>query len=167
MKITKRFYLYLEQNLSIVKYINKYYLLDKFIEKDKDILDIGGNRGNFSKIIKKFKSYTLVDPVNNCNYSNIINIKKGFEGFVPNKKYDVIFGFAVHNYISLNPQQYCSKILSLIKKNGLICLRSHKPPDKKFDEIIQILTNNENCQLVYQKQYKFIVERRLFYFRYI
>ena len=162
--IFQRFVLYFEQNIYCLNYLNRYYQLDTFIPPNKKVLDVGGNRGNLSFIINDYESYTLIEPLKLHSNKNIISIQKKFEHFDTKKKYDIILLFAVHDYINLTPTALYKKIQDLLDLNGIVCIKSHRLPDTKFDEITNVFS--KHFIPIYQKEYTFCFsKRKLFYYK--
>ena len=161
----KRFVIYLEQYTCFLFIFNfLFYKLNDYISPKSDILDIGGNKGNISKFINNYNTYTLIEPINFArSKNNIIIYNMKFEDFIEKQKYDCIIFFAVHNYIKLSPCQIFNKINTLLKKNGVLLIKSHKLPDQKYMEIIKIFNNK--YQILYKKKYFYCIKRELIYFK--
>ena len=71
-----------------------------------------------------------------------MNIKrKEIEKFKTNRKYDIIYSFAIHHWIPLEFEDYIKKLKSLSKKEGIIFLESHNlnNKDKDFEKKKKII----------------------------
>lgn len=152
------------------------YELEKYI-KNKNILDIGCNVGFFDIYCAKYCKNILGIEYNNSlikianavkNYFNIENINficEDFNKFFYNKKFDVIFSFAVHYWIGQNATEYSNKISNLLEKDGIVIIESQniETIDKDFDKYIEefikdkfiILNSNYLCddQIINRKFY--------------
>lgn len=142
------------------------YNIKKYINKNTNILDIWWNIWFFSLYISKYVkhidlveySQVLVDMWNILkDYENIKNVsimQKDFKNFCTDKKYDVIFSFAVHKWIWLPFLDYIEKIYNLLNKEWILFIESQNldiDPDfeynlnncQKFFKIININSTNE------------------------
>jgi 16S rRNA G527 N7-methylase RsmG len=105
--------------------------LRKFISKKSKVLEVGSNVGFFSLYIAdKVQSVDMVEmneklvcvykkakdylKVSNANIFNMY-IKK----FKPNKKYDIIFSFAVHKWVGMPLKEYLMLLKNLLDKEGI------------------------------------------------
>lgn len=113
------------------------YGIEKYLNKKKSILDIGGNTGFFSIFVSnKVKNIDIleIEPnfVSICKklikhekVNNVKVINLDFNKFNPAKKYDIIFSFAVHGHTKMNFKDYINKLLSFLNKYGFILIESH------------------------------------------
>jgi 2-polyprenyl-3-methyl-5-hydroxy-6-metoxy-1,4-benzoquinol methylase len=126
------------------------YGLDKYLDKEYEVLDIGCNCGFFSLYVSEYVRHidgiefnnTLIDIADiTKNYLGINNCSfycKDFKNFFIQKKYDVIFSFAVHYWIDMPMVNYSEKLSGLIKENGLIFFESQniETIDNDYDKLI-------------------------------
>jgi SAM-dependent methyltransferase len=125
------------------------YWILKYINKDKEILDIGWNVGFLSLYLSKFAKY--VDIVEYAKYAadiwkflqekeNIqnVNIINGdFWKYNTEKKYDLIMSFAVHWWVWIEFNDYMKKISDLLKNDWVFIIESHfiyKWINRKWDD---------------------------------
>jgi len=120
-----------------------HYGLDKILKKDMDVLDIGSNTGFFSIFIaNKIRHIDLLEYNESLTKiasflskkegkNNVKCICEDFKKFKPEKKYDLIFSFAVHGAIGIDLKEYLEKVKSYLKPNGMILIESHS---LKWDE---------------------------------
>lgn len=115
------------------------YGLEKILNKEHEILDIGCNCGFLDMSIASIVRNCTGIEYNSCliniadkvkSYLNIENcefINKDFhKWFRENKKsFNVIFSFAIHHWLNLSPCDYANKLDSLLMTDGYICLESH------------------------------------------
>lgn len=90
-----------------------------------------------TKISEKLKNYLKIENV------NIIN--EDFRKFKTDKKYDIIFSFAIHRWINTTPKKYFKLIDEKTKKNTLIFLESHNiktQNDKLFNQLTSYFIKN-------------------------
>lgn len=134
------------------------YGLEKILSKEQEVLDIGCNSGFLDLTVA-----TLVKSVEGIEYDNVLvqiakevkeylgvnNISFVNDDFnmwyanrITEKKYDVIFSFAIHHWLKLAPIDYAQRLNSLLKDNGYICLESHDlvcSRDKEYDALLEIM----------------------------
>ena len=83
---------------------------------------------------------TLVNIANcvkdNLNIKNASFVNEDFCNWYKSnsQKYDVIFSFAIHQWLNLSAEQYADILDDLLKQNGYICIESHSLDngDKKY-----------------------------------
>ena len=128
------------------------YGLDRLLNKEHSVLDIGCNCGFLSLFVSEYVksidgielNQTLVDianetksflGVNNCNF-----FCSDFSQFSTDKKYDVIFSFAVHHWINMPMSEYSAKLSDLLKQNGFVVFESQNimSVDRDFEERVQL-----------------------------
>ena len=126
------------------------YGLDKFLKKEYEVLDIGCNCGFFSLYASEYVkcidgvefNQALIDIANETkNYLSVENCNfycADFNNFSIDKKYDVIFSFAVHHWIGMSMEEYSLKLESYLNTNGLVVFESQnvESVDKDFEEKI-------------------------------
>jgi len=129
------------------------YGLEKYLNKNMEILDVGSNIGFFSLYVsEKVKSIDLleVNPklIKICekatkylNIKNTNSIHKDIKTFKPTKKYDIIFSFAVHDHIGMNLEKYLALLHSFLKKDGIVLIESH--PRKDINELEDFVKNKQ------------------------
>ena len=113
------------------------YNLEKHLNSKMNILDIGGNTGFFSLFVSsKVNSIDVLEieePFARigkklARYEKIENVKfinKDFKKFNPDKKYDLIFSFAVHGHTQMKFDKYIEKVFSLLSEKGKVLIESH------------------------------------------
>ena len=113
------------------------YDLKKYLKKDFEVLDIGCNKGFFSIITSRFvKRVTGIDnktinikigkiALKKLNISNVKLMRYDFKKFKTNKKYDVIYSFAIHHWVGMSFDAYIKKLDFMLKDKGLIVFESH------------------------------------------
>ena len=129
------------------------YELNSFLDKNKEVLDIWGNLWFFSLYTSKFvKNIDIIEYNNNlCYYWNKVkdyeNIKNvniinwDFKKFNTDKKYDVIFSFAIHMWVWLKFENYLEKIHWLLKNNWYLFIESQDLNIDNFEDNIKKITN--------------------------
>ena len=116
------------------------YKIEKYLTKDKTVLDIGSNCGFFSLYISRFVGHVdgveinpyLVAIANDTKaFLKIDNAEfhdTEFEKFNIQKKYDLVLSFANDSTIDDNTkfsfQEYIKKIISLLNDNGILLFES-------------------------------------------
>lgn len=143
----------------------KQYKLHDYIQKESAVLDIGCNIGfldmEISKNVKSILgieySDILVDLA--CETAQMIGL--GNVEFIScdyndwrkmnTLKFDVIFSFAVHGWINVEPEVYAKQIVSMLNDNGSFIIESQQfLTDKMFipfvnaflDKGLQIINEN-------------------------
>lgn len=126
-----------------------FIIKSNFLKKNSYILDIGSNDGTFLNFFsKKNKNFNLfgIDPSASKfkkYYKKNINLtidyfsKKNLKYF--DKKFDLISSFAMFYDIE-NPNQFCSDINSMLKKNGIWILEL-----SYFPLLLKNLTYDQIC----------------------
>lgn len=118
--------------------IEKYGLKD-FLQKGQDVLDIGCNAGFLDMAIAPLvQTVTGVEydtslvEVANCvkkyvSMGNCTFINSDFHDWYQSnvQTYDVIFSFAIHHWLNLEPEEYVHRLDKLLRKKGYICFESH------------------------------------------
>lgn len=131
----------------------KIYKLEKILNKDQEVLDIGCNVGFFDIFISKHIKHIDGIDINKKliyignmvkNYLKINNISFfdcSFEDFKLDKKYDMVFLFAIYHWTSYSFTEFLFKVKKLLKPNGYIIIESHNihTIDKTFDERISYI----------------------------
>lgn len=114
------------------------YGIEKFLNSEMEVLDIGCNAGfldlTVAPLVKGVLGIeydaTLVEISNYAkDYLRIKNcdfIHSDFEEWYRrnNRKFDVVFSFAVHHWLNMKPEKYMQMLDNIIKENGCICLES-------------------------------------------
>jgi protein-L-isoaspartate O-methyltransferase len=127
------------------------YGLDKLLKKEHNVLDIGCNCGFLALHISEYVNCVdgiefnkeLVDIANTTkDYLNINNCyfyHADFKQFNFDKKYDVIFSFAVHYWIGMTMTEYSLLLSELLNKNGIVIFESQDIDtiDEDFEEKIK------------------------------
>ncbi|MBS8121543.1 methyltransferase domain-containing protein [Candidatus Vampirococcus lugosii] len=123
------------------------YGLENYLSKEKEVLDIGGNISFFSAYTSRFvKNIDVVEYEGNlCDignellgFENIQNVKihnVDFKKYKTDKKYDVVFSFAIHMWVGLSIEKYLEQIYNLMKNNGILVLESHTFYQNKSDSL--------------------------------
>jgi SAM-dependent methyltransferase len=113
------------------------YGLNEVLTPDMEVLDIGSNVGFFSiALADRVKHVDLLEfepelteiatlVAEKEGKDNVTCICGDFKEFAPDKKYDVIFSFAIHWWVGLSRPDYLQKIASHLKEDGLILIESH------------------------------------------
>lgn len=128
----------------------KEYGINDYLTKDKDVLDIGCNCGFLDMTIaESVKSVTgieynkyLVKIANKASkYLNIENVKFIATDYNKWEKkeqstYDMIFSFAVHYWLKVNPKSYSKRLYELLNPNGYLFFESQniETVDAEFEE---------------------------------
>lgn len=115
----------------------KIYRLEEYLNKNMDVLDIGGNVGFFSTYISKLVNQVSIIEKNPklvkigekiIGFSKIDNVKffcMDFKNINLKNKYDFIFSFAVHGWIGYEFREYLLKLHELLKNEGIVLIESH------------------------------------------
>lgn len=115
------------------------YGLEDFLEKDQAVLDIGCNTGFLDMMIaEQVRSITGIEYDKSLceianytkeylNLQNCTFVHQEFDDWYlkNNKKFDVIFAFAVHHWLNLSAEEYTERIDRLLEVNGFVCVESH------------------------------------------
>ena len=144
------------------------YNIEKYLSKDKAILDIGSNCGFFSIFISSFVKNVvgveinpyLVSIANDTqNYLNITNaafLSSSFEEFQTNKKFDIICSFANDSTIDDNTKfsfkEYIKKIKSLLTSDGLLIFESQAIDSMIEEQFSEKFSYLEKTFLVLEKK---------------
>lgn len=129
----------------------KTYELESYIDKDKEILDIWWNLCFFSLYTSRFvKSIDIVEYNQNLaeiwkdlrDYEKIKNVEifnMDFKKFNTEKKYDIIFSFAIHMWVWLPFREYLEKIHFLLKDDWILFLESQDLNSDPFEENLNLI----------------------------
>ena len=108
--------------------------LKRFAGKDKTLLDIGANHGQFAIVLSPvFKSITAVEPEVEAPIltENVSWFKKSFKEFITetNDTYDVVFSFATTREIKIkdkiNEHTIVKGHYDLVKPDGILIYETH------------------------------------------
>lgn len=127
------------------------YELDKYLNKDMDVLNIGCNCGFIDcTIASKVKSITgieydsyYVDFANELkeieDIKNVTFMAGDFNTIRLNKKFDMICSFAVHKWIGLPLEEYFSRLYKLLNDRGIILFETHgiDTYDKGLEDLLE------------------------------
>ena len=137
----------------------KIYNLEKYLKKDMEILDVGGNIGFFSLFVSnKVKHVDVVEhnPAlmkicekvkNKLKIENLTTYSQDIKKYQPDKKYDLIFSFAIHKWVGLELNEYIKLLFNLLKKDGIILIESHTL-NRRTDGLEEFLKNNEDIKIL-------------------
>ena len=115
------------------------YGLKELLNKKMDVLDIGCHIGfmdmEIASLVRNVTGIEIYKPVSQLSKSiarklNIYNATficadfKEWES-ISRRKYDLILSFANYRWLGLNPQEYVTKIDSLIKHGGYVFFEGH------------------------------------------
>ncbi len=135
------------------------YGLENYLTKDMEVLDIGSNVGFFSLYISdKVRNVDMIeinkDLVDICrkvkgklNIENVQIFNDDFKNHKTDKKYDLIFSFAIHRWVGMTLDSYLNRLSSLLKIKGKLLIESHIIEDRTFplkSELDQYLNRKEN-----------------------
>jgi len=138
----------------------KMYGLKERVDKNWEVLDIGGNIGFFSLYLSRFvKSIDLVEQNKNltdigqklAEHEKINNVKiinLDFKKYSSNKRYDMIMSLAIHKWVGLKFDEYLERIHSLLKEGGLLLMESHIIYNNKGDYIEPLLKKSTLFEIV-------------------
>tara|TARA_B100000963_G_scaffold334038_1_gene326891 strand:+ start:830 stop:1594 length:765 start_codon:yes stop_codon:yes gene_type:complete len=115
----------------------KVYKLDKIVNRKSKVLDIGCNCGFFSlTTAKKSKIVHSIEP--NKTLINVANIVKKhmkikncfffnntFDSYKTDQKFNLIFSFAVHQWVKMFFYNYVRRLSTILEKKGAIIFESH------------------------------------------
>jgi 16S rRNA G527 N7-methylase RsmG len=151
-----------------------------------DVLDMGSNVGFFSLYVsEKVNSIDLIElnpklcnicrkvrdklKIKNVNIINSNIVEYNF-----NKKYDMIFSFAVHGHIGIGLHRYLELLHRLLNEGGLVLFETHRVNDCNMNER-ELTTERDNILRNEQKLFDIIHEgviddqmgrmRRFFYLK--
>ncbi len=144
------------------------YNIEKYLSKDKAILDIGSNCGFFSIFISRFVKNVVGVEINpylvsiasdTQKYLNITNaafLSSSFEEFQTNKKFDIICSFANDSTIDDNTKfsfkEYIKKIKSLLTSDGLLIFESQAIDSMIEEQFSEKFAYLEKTFLVLEKK---------------
>lgn len=131
----------------------KKYGLESILSSTQNVLDIGCNVGFFDmSVADQVHSITGVEYDGNLvrvadlvkNYvgiNNCVFVHADFDNWYAEntQKYDVIFSFAIHHWLNLQPQEYVIRINQILNKEGFICIESHVGTDLEYKECLDKL----------------------------
>lgn len=130
------------------------YGIEGFLDKKQDILDIGCNAGFLDMTIAPLVctvtgveyDKSLVDIANcvkehikayNCTFIN-----SDFRDWYKENltTYNVIFSFAIHHWLNLEPEDYAKKVDNLLREEGYLCFESHDMcgGDEEYEECLSV-----------------------------
>lgn len=139
------------------------YGLRKILKKDMDVLDIGCNCGFFDlQIAGMVRSVTGLEI--NTNLVQIANVtkeyigaenctflQKDFRKWRSEKKYNIVFAFAILCWISLRPWEMAERLEKLIEKKGYLLIESHNVNSmdrlEDFNLCLQELRKKGICEI--------------------
>lgn len=119
------------------------------IVKGKRVLDIGCNCGfldisiaKWAKHIEAIEQNIILLKIANrvkeyLSISNIDFVCEDFNQYINNGKYDVVFSFAVHCWIGMDPQKYAHKLATCMNRNGILLFESHNMKDASERELYE------------------------------
>lgn len=132
--------------------LNKYGLREFLTESDT-VLDIGCNTGfidmSIAYLVKEVIGIEydggLVKVANLVkDYLQIENVSFMCTDFAEwyrkndDKKFNVIFSFAVHHWLDIDIEKYVDMLDNLLNINGILCFESQSyDPDEEFDQCMQ------------------------------
>lgn len=137
--------------------INNYQLLD-FLDKNYYVLDVGGNVSMFSSYISTFVKHIDVveyntklseigtDIIKHLNIENVQIHNIDFKKFDLNKKYDIIFSFAIHRWVGESLDNYLNRLMFYLKPDGKILIESH--PNEDVKELKTFLSKSKNVKII-------------------
>ena len=144
------------------------YNIEKYLSKDKAILDIGSNCGFFSIFISRFVKNVVGVEINpylvsiakdTQRYLNITNatfLHSSFEEFETDKKFNIIFSFANDSTIDDNTKfsfkEYIKKIKSLLTSDGLLIFESQAIDSMIEEQFSEKFSYLEKTFLVLEKK---------------
>lgn len=115
--------------------------------KGKSVFDIGCNCGFMdislgidAKSVRGIEYNSVLVKIANrvrsfLGRENVCFEVGDFKEYIINKPYDVVFSFAVHQWIGLPAEKYCKKIVSMLKQGGYLVFESQDiNKDKVFEE---------------------------------
>ena len=130
------------------------YNLQGILRKTNIVLDIGCNVGFFSLFSAKYVAHLDAFDSNSDliqigelarKYLNLDNVNlfcQDFKDYNPQKKYDVIYCFAVHKWIGMPIEQFAHKLRQLSNNGTIILFESNNLTKlNDFDDEIAILRN--------------------------
>jgi 2-polyprenyl-3-methyl-5-hydroxy-6-metoxy-1,4-benzoquinol methylase len=131
-------------HLQRVKILEK----QKKIEKSMKIIDIGGGKGEFVKLISnKCDSVYILEPgvsrINSINEDNIITINKFLDDDFANtyeNAFDIVTSFHVLEHL-VNPINFLKNCYKILKPNGLLYIEVPNEDDTRI-ELSEYYRNN-------------------------
>ncbi len=146
----------------------KTYNMEKYINKNMNVLDIGSNLGFFSAYLSKYvRQIIALEPLKYLinitrklmeeeKIGNMYLINEPFEDFGKSEKYDLILSLAVHDFegtnglrVRLSFKKYLDKLASHLNKGGLVLFESHgvfyKTGEHDIEERIKL---NKNFSII-------------------
>ncbi|TFF89496.1 MAG: class I SAM-dependent methyltransferase [Promethearchaeota archaeon] len=129
------------------------YNLEEILKSNYYVLDIGCNSGFFS--VKSSKYVKEIDAFDNkfghiltgnlvklfLGIKNINFFHSNIEHFSTKKKYDVVYSFAIHHWISLDINEYAKKLRKFTRDGGYLFFESHDLDtfDKDFQKKLNVV----------------------------
>jgi len=109
------------------------------IEKSMKIIDIGGGKGEFVKLLnKRCDSVHILEPgisrINSINEDNIVTINKLLDNNFANEnlnKFDIVTAFHVLEHV-INPIQFLENCYKILKPNGLLYIEVPNQDDTRI-----------------------------------
>lgn len=160
------------------------YKIEKYLSREKTVLDIGSNCGFFSLYVSRYVNHvdgveinpSLISIANDTKeYLGIQNTTfhhSSFEDFKTEKKFDVVFSLANDSTIDRNTKfsfiEYIQKIINLLKKNGLLIFESQAEDvlDKQIKFFPKLQTLKEKFIIledrIVESEYPINVPERIF-----
>lgn len=141
---------------TIIRFNN--YNLMTYIDKNKSVLDIGGNTGFFSSYVAQFvKFIDLIEYDENLaniasmtikyiDLNNVNIMKLDIKKFEPKYKYDIIFSFAIHKWVGESLESYLLRLEDLLDNEGRIIIESH--PGEDEHKILETGISKSNFKII-------------------
>jgi hypothetical protein len=138
----------------------KMYGLKEKLNKNWEVLDIGGNIGFFSLYLSRFvKAIDIVEQNKNltdigqklADHEGITNVNimnLDFKKYSAKKKYNMIMSLAIHKWVGLEFDEYLKRIHTLLEKGGLLLMESHIIYNNKGDYIGPLLEESSLFEIV-------------------
>jgi protein-L-isoaspartate O-methyltransferase len=142
---------------TIARYI--VYNLDKYVNKETNILDIGGNTGFFTSYVAQFaKHIDLVEfnddlskiaklSIEQAKIKNVNIINMDIKMYEAQFRYDLIFSFAIHRWVGEPLELYLNRLLNLLDEKGKIIIESH-PDLEDYIELEYEIKKNKNFKIL-------------------
>lgn len=143
---------------TLVRY--KVYGLDKLLNKDISLLDIGGNIGFFSSYLSQFvKKATILEIDSELvkitkklimkeKLSNVNQIHGDFVKVKFKEKFDFVMSLAVHGYMDCSFEDYIKKIHSICNKDAFLLFETHRQEWLRNEKMINFIENNKYFKVI-------------------
>lgn len=131
------------------------YGLDKILDCEKTVLDIGCNSGfldlSIAPLVKSVTGIEYDSPLvqigekvkEYLNRDNCLFVNMDFKNWnsLNENKYDIILSLAVHHWIGLTADEYVEILDSILQNGGYLCLESHnsETTDDVFEKMGSIM----------------------------